>query len=480
MIFILDNKQNTVGVASNSNPFSLPYFNDVHTENLEGVNSYEFEVPAQHTDSKLLEVEGHIIIRNLDGENLLFTIKEISDTQESGRKLKRLYCEETAITELLSDVQRPATFNSTTLEAVANTVIANMYGWKIVEVPFTESMDVEFSDHLTVLEALRSLVAQFGKEMYFTVSLSGTKITEKHIHIVDERGTATNARFDYTYDIKGVGRTEDSSKIVTALVGVGKGDNSSVRINLKSLPAFVEGDFFKEDGADWIGSNSALQQFGKNGRHRFGIYLDDKADTPEELKRRTLKELGKRIVPDVHYSASITTLERLTGYEAKKLRLGDTVLINDKSFEPAIVINGRVQELKRSYTRSNMDEVDLGKYKPVTLSENVGIQELQKLITKNQERWQSTGTTVQIESLGGNVFKNGMGDTTLKAKVFEGGKEVDIAGTEYVYKWYKHLADGSTSKLWGGTTDYRVGKQITVTGEDIDVKATFIIEIEKK
>lgn len=417
MLFILDNKQNTVGIASNSNPHSLPYFDDWHTETLDGVNTYEFSVPAEHPDAKLIEVEGHVIVRNLDGENILFTIKEIADGNSDGKKIKSVFCEDTAITELLSDVQRPATFKSTTLEAVVGTVVSNTFGWTLGDVPYTDSYDVEFSDYTSVLEALRQVVSQFGKEVYFTVVLNGTKIAEKHINIVDERGTKTNTRFDYTYDLKGVSRTEDSSKIVTALVGVGKGDNAGERVNLSSLPAFVDGDFFKDAGADWIGSETALQQFGKNGRHRFGVYIDEESDTPEELKRRTLKELAERIIPDVHYSASITTLERLTGYEAKKIRLGDTVLVNDKSFEPAIVVNGRVNELKRSYTRIDVDEVGLGKYKAVTLSPNKSIYDLQKLITKNQEQWKTSGTYLSVEALGGNTFKNGSGSTTLRAKV---------------------------------------------------------------
>ncbi|MDQ0976608.1 phage minor structural protein [Neobacillus niacini] len=387
MLFILDNMQNTIGVASNSNPYSLPYYNDIHTENLEGVNTYEFQVPSDHADAKLILVEGHVIIRNLDGEHILFTIKEVADGNDSGRRIKSVFCEETAISELLSDVQRPQAFESVTLETVASSVIANTVGWTFSDIPLTDSYTVEFQDYITVLEALRQLMVTYSKEMYFTVQLNGTKIVAKHINIVDERGTKTNVRFDYSYDLKGISRTENSSNIVTALVGVGKGDNDGVRVNLVTQPAFVDGDLYKEAGADWIGSTSALQRWGKNGRHRFGVYIDDEADTPVELERRTKKELEKRITPDLHYSASVATFERLTGYEAKKTRLGDTVLINDKSFEPAIVINGRVMEVKRSYTRNDMDELDLGKYKPVTLSANTTIRDLQNIVSRSQQKW---------------------------------------------------------------------------------------------
>ncbi|MDA2738372.1 phage tail protein [Bacillus cereus group sp. Bc015] len=480
MLFILNKNQETVGVASNSNPLSLPYFEDWHTENLEGINTYEFKVPSDHADSGKLEVEGHVIVRNLDGEHLLFTIKEISEGNDSGRRVKSIFCEETAISELLTDVQRPETFSSATLEVVVRSVIGNTLEYTLNDVPYTESQDVEFSDYMTVLEALRQVVNQFGMEMYFTVQLQGTKIVKKFINIVKERGQKTGVRFDYSYDLRGVGRTEDSSQVITALIGVGKGDNSQTRINLTSVSAFNDGDIYKESGADWIGSEVALQRFGRNGRHRFGFFVDDKSESDNELKNRTIKELKKRSVPAVNYSCSITTLERLTGYSAKKIRIGDTIVVNDKSFTPYIVINGRVKQIKRSYTRNNVDEIELGNYKPITLSPNKSIKDLQNIISKNEAKWNNTSIQIVIESLGGTVFVNGQGETTLVAKLYNNEDEIDVEGKEFIYKWYKYTASGIEVPLWGGTTNYRVGKTQRITPLDLERQATFKVTIEKR
>ncbi|PAW43741.1 hypothetical protein CKQ69_31080 [Bacillus toyonensis] len=163
-----------------------------------------------------------MIVKNLDNEHILFTIKEISDGMDSGRRIKSIFCEETAITELLSDVQRPDKFASTTLEVVAKSILNNTVGYTLADVPYTQSQDVEFTDYMTVLEAFRQVANEYNMEMYFTVKLQGTKIVEKVIHFVEERGQKTNIRFDYSYDLRGVGRTEDSSQVITALIGVGK------------------------------------------------------------------------------------------------------------------------------------------------------------------------------------------------------------------------------------------------------------------
>jgi phage minor structural protein len=395
MLFILNNKQETIGVASNSNPLSMPYFEDLHSETVDGVNTYEFSVPSDHEDSEKLQNEGHVIVRNLDGEHLLFTIKEVSDGQTDGKRTKHVLCEETAIGELLSDVQRPATYTSFSLEQALKEVLADTMGWTLNKVPYTEAQDVKYEDYTTKLEAIKSVVEQFGMEAYFTVKLHGTKIVEKYLNVVEERGQNTRVRFDYGYDLSGVSRVQDSNNIVTALIGVGKGDSSKARLNLSSLTAFSEGDFYKPDGADWIGSYSALQQYGLNGRHRFGFFVDDDADSQDALKRSTLKELKDRIIPSVTYSCSIVTLERLTGYSAKKLRIGDTILVKDNTFKPAIIITARVKSLKRSYTRNNADSVDLGNYKLVSVSPNKMIKDLQKVISKSETAWNEVPAEVQ-------------------------------------------------------------------------------------
>lgn len=91
---------------------------------------------------------------------------------------------------------------------------------------------------------------------------------------------------------------------------------------------------------------------------------------------------------------------------------------------------------------------------------------------------QSDPIQVSVVSTGGNVFKNGVGQSELTAQLFRAGEEIDIDGTKYTYKWYKYDKDGNMVTDFGGSTAFRLGKVITVTDNDVDVKATFIVEIE--
>lgn len=79
---------------------------------------------------------------------------------------------------------------------------------------------------------------------------------------------------------------------------------------------------------------------------------------------------------------------------------------------------------------------------------------------------------VSIESSGGDVFKNGVGSTTLNARLFQAGNEIDLQGTKYTYNWKKFDKDGILVPEFK-----KRGKKITIGSDDVDIKATFSIEI---
>lgn len=92
---------------------------------------------------------------------------------------------------------------------------------------------------------------------------------------------------------------------------------------------------------------------------------------------------------------------------------------------------------------------------------------------------QSDTIQITVTSTGGDVFKNGVGSTTLTAKVYQAGAEIDSSGTKYTYKWYKYDKNGALVTGWGGTgINYKTGKTLAVGDADVDVKATFSVEIE--
>ena len=92
---------------------------------------------------------------------------------------------------------------------------------------------------------------------------------------------------------------------------------------------------------------------------------------------------------------------------------------------------------------------------------------------------QSDPIQVNVVSTGGDVFKNGAGSTSLTAKLYRAGTEIDAAGTKYTYKWYKYNKDSVLDANFGGTgVNFKTGKTLAVGDADVDVKATFVVEVE--
>jgi phage minor structural protein len=474
MIFILNKQQEYVGVAVNGSPNSLPYTQDIHYETLEGVHTYEFFIPANHEQSGIVEVEGFVIITDMDGNRLLFKIKEVMDNYEDNVPVRRLQCESAAISELLGDVQRPMTLLSSSLENTAITILNSSTGWTLGTLEAEiGTEDFKITDYMTVLEALTQMAKEYDVEVYYTVDFVNNEIVNKHVNIVTLRGNDTGLRFDYGHHLRNVSRTENSENVITAIIPIGKGNDSAERLTVTTLASFDDGDFYHTLGTDWIGSDSALQNWGRNGVHIFGYKVFDTADTITSLKTLGISELQYRSQPSLAYSTTIIDVERITGYDARKIRLGDTVIINDSTFDPPILIEGRVQEIRRSYTNSYEfnDDIKLGNY--ITLEDRVPTEviKLQNAISLNEEKWNKI--TCSIESTGGDAFKNGLGTTILTARVFKGGQEVDLNGTDYTYTWYKYDKDGVYVSTWTKT-----GKSITITDTDVLEKATFKVDID--
>lgn len=91
-------------------------------------------------------------------------------------------------------------------------------------------------------------------------------------------------------------------------------------------------------------------------------------------------------------------------------------------------------------------------------------------LTDKTDNYQAT-----IESSGGDVFKNAIGTSTLLCRLFQNGVEMDADGTGHTYNWYRRDKDGNV--LDSGAV-FATGKSITIDGDDVTIKTTFVCEVE--
>ena len=83
---------------------------------------------------------------------------------------------------------------------------------------------------------------------------------------------------------------------------------------------------------------------------------------------------------------------------------------------------------------------------------------------------------IVITSTGGDIFKNGLGSTTLTAVCYQAGVEIDSAGNG-TYTWTKYDQNGTIDTTWG-TSGSKTGKTLSVSNSDVDTKATFVVIAE--
>jgi hypothetical protein len=86
---------------------------------------------------------------------------------------------------------------------------------------------------------------------------------------------------------------------------------------------------------------------------------------------------------------------------------------------------------------------------------------------------------IQVVITGTSVFKNGQGSTTLTAKLYQAGVEIDSAGNSgYTYTWSLYDYNNTKSTTFGGTGT-KTGKTITVDANDVNVRGNIVCEVSK-
>lgn len=386
MLTILDKYQEPVGILSNDMPKACPYLEDTHKEALENsLSLYEFKVPANHSSASLLEVEGFIVYTNLDKKKQLFQIKEINQSRSGKQATKTVFCENAAVSDLNGHVARPIVMSSYTLQQAMEYALQNT-GWRLGRVDFAGVKDFEISEHITALEAIHIITQEFGAEMEYEVIFNGTRIVDKHINVLNGRGSLSGKLFTYEKDITGVERVEDSRSLVTALIGVGQGDQDGTLLTFDALTEYPESDRYVKSN-DFVADMEAFQRFNKSGKHIFGVFKDSEATTMRELFDNTLERLKELSKPRMTYNISVVLLEKLTGYAHEKVRLGDTVRIQDKTFAPMLLLEARIIEIVRSKTNPSADSVVLGDYVPLQVTSSNMLKKLQDTIFRKEKQW---------------------------------------------------------------------------------------------
>ncbi len=87
-----------------------------------------------------------------------------------------------------------------------------------------------------------------------------------------------------------------------------------------------------------------------------------------------------------------------------------------------------------------------------------------------------TSLTLQIISTHGNIFKNGNISTTLSVVVWYGEEDITDSFNANEFRWTRVSADTVSDTTWN-QAHYSGTKTVTITGSDVNGKATFHCEL---
>lgn len=397
MIQILDKNDDLAGILQNDSSAAAAYWDDEVHEKLNDVYiTLKFKMNADHEAAEYVVHGSKAIIQDLDGDLQIFEIKTVEDYQDSeGHRIKDVYAEHIAL-ELNGRIIRPGEYQDYNAQQFLEMVLEGTR-WKVGIVEWLGLHDIILDEYTSGIKAIIKAASEFDGEFKFRVEMEHGRISNVYVDLLQRRGENTGVQVLYGHNQESLKRLEDSSEVYTALIGVAKGSEGGYL----TFEDVVAED--KPAGQDWIGNDEALQKYGilmPNGErmHYMGVYTYGGTNedlTPEELLTFTRRQLTMWSKPKFTYEANVIDLEAISNYSHEKMRLGDTIVINNDDFNPAILMEARIIEFNWSNSDPSKNKVVLGDYRDIW-DQNLfnQIQSLRNTIISNAGQWESGGTAV--------------------------------------------------------------------------------------
>lgn len=350
MLFILSKNFEVLCTIDSKGDLSkiVPYYDDKHHEILaSGAETFEFTIPANSPESQHIVNFNHVAFMSDDGYKL-FTISNVSEEHNDTFE-KKVYCEMAGI-ELINEIVRPMNVTGSNLRQFLEAILSSTtWSLGIIDASFTELLDFEIKEYKLVYQLIQEyVVAQYNAEIRYRIRIENNKITGKFIDVFRQRGRNKGYRFEYSKNMESVIKTQDTTNLATALIGVGKNGLTFAEVEAADKPM----------NQDYIASQEAFDRWNINGRHIMGKFSCD-SESAQELLKLTRKELANRINPNVKYEIKVSML-------GDDVEIGDTVNIIDHEFNPPLYLEGRVSELIKSKYDPSQDSCVLSNYKEVS------------------------------------------------------------------------------------------------------------------
>lgn len=355
MIYLFNQTETLIDIVAED---SLIEF--THTIELNQFEQAEFEIPVDYSP-EVIDQSQFFGFFSADGSfKMQRIIDKLYDTNLTVQGIDKAESDLDAF--IIEDKRPQGTADQALTTALAGT------GYQLGEYRNLTAQRKNSFYYISARAALVKIIEEYACEFRIRYTFVENKVSGRYIDLYQRMGRATGHQFEYGTNILSVTYEENADDVVTALIGLGKGEETdsggygrriqfSDVVWLKSKGDPVD----KPAGQNYVSDEASRASYGlhQNGviKHRFGVFVDEQIEDPTELLKATWQELQKLSVPIATFKANLLDMTDAIGTE---IWVGDSVaVIRDQI---GIALEARIHKIVIDKLNNNRSSVELGDY----------------------------------------------------------------------------------------------------------------------
>lgn len=394
MIYLFNNKEELIHIIKEQDLIEFTHKIEINT-----FDAAEFELPIEAIDKEIIE-EMRFFGFFVRGRQFgVFKAYEV--TMNDNYVVKGLDRAESDLRTVR--IIKDKRLQSVTADQALNVALEGT-GYQLGEREGLTKVNKTNFYYISPREALVKIIEAFNCEFRVRYEFVENKIINRYIDLYHRQGSYSGVQFEYGNNALEVTMEEDSDNVVTALIGRGKGEESTDsegnatggygrRIEFTDIVwTKASGKpVDKPAGQNYIVLNDDIENKGlyQNGelKHRWGVFVDEEIEDKEVLLQATYQELLRLNNPIRKYKASILDLR-------DDIWLGDRVAIVKDSAK--LSFEARIFSITIDKLNFDQSEVELGDYETLkSQSQSSSLNAVKEAVRELSEEQEAYNRKVQ-------------------------------------------------------------------------------------
>ena len=394
MIYLFNNKEELIHIIKEQDLIEFTHKIEINT-----FDAAEFELPIEAIDKEIIEQMRFFGFFVRGTQFGVFKSYEVTTTDNYvGKGLDRAESDLRTV-RIIKDKR----LQSVTADQALNVALEGT-GYQLGERKGLTKVNKTNFYYISPREALVKIIEAFNCEVRVRYEFVENKIINRYIDLYHRQGSYSGVQFEYGNNALEVTMEEDSDNVVTALIGRGKGEESTDsegnatggygrRIEFTDIVwTKASGKpIDKPAGQNYIVLNDDIENKGlyQNGelKHRWGVFVDEEIEDKEVLLQATYQELLRLNNPIRKYKASILDLR-------DDIWLGDRVAIIKDSAK--LSFEARIFSITIDKLNFDQSEVELGDYETLkSQSRNSSLNAIKEAVRELSEEQEAYNRKVQ-------------------------------------------------------------------------------------